>query len=180
MSCCILFLQWTYVLLNNFICTIATPTLILVINDKQVNANETIIFSYGQQYSVVCLAIDSRPDLSLSIYDSTTQISLATNNTNVYSNSTCNPTSNLCTGIYEILFDLDNTDHLFDQMTSLTCYGTSTDPNFGLTVSSARNVQIEQSVSTTSTTVATSESISYSSLITTQSNSISTTTQSMT
>ena len=59
---------------------LATPTLILFVNNEEISQNETITFEYGQQYVVICSAINSDPDVSLSIYDTTNGYSLDYNN----------------------------------------------------------------------------------------------------
>ena len=121
-----------------------------------------IEFKYGQVYSLTCTAVDSRPEVSLSLFDTDSLNELTINDPkNFISNSSCDlSTTKLCTSILQISFNLDQLNNRFDQMKSLTCLTTSKNSDVQMSIRQSRNVSV---ILQTTTTTATSSSTQTSS-----------------
>ena len=140
---------------------LATPTLAILVNNKIVNENDLIEFKYGQIYSLTCTAIDSRPEVSLSLFDTDSLNELTINDPkNFISNSSCDlSTTKLCTSILQVSFYLDQLNNRFDQMKSLTCLTSSKNNDVQMSIRQSRNVSV---ILQTTTTTSTSTLISTS------------------
>lgn len=128
------------------------PSLAILVDKKIVNENEVIEFKYGREYTLTCTAVDSRPEVTLTLFDSDSLIDLTFNNPNFISNSSCDLSTQLCTSILQITFNLDLTNNLFDKMKSLTCLTTSKNSDVPLSIKQSRNVSVILQTTTTSTT----------------------------
>ena len=122
-----------------------------------------IVFQYGQVYTLTCTAVDSRPDVSLSIFDSDTLNDLSYNNPNVFSNSSCDSSTQLCTSFLQISFSLDLTNNLFDNMKALTCLAKSKNNEIELSIQQTRKVLVILPTTTKSTSTKTTTSSSSTS-----------------
>jgi hypothetical protein len=143
-----------------------TPVIVLTVDNQIIDQNNTIIFNYGDQYTIICSAVNSKPNVSLSIFDTNNGISLSLNDQiNPVSTNNCDQTSGLCTSIYQVIFQLSD---IFNNMTSITCEAESVDSNFPLTVDLVRKVSVI-STTTTSSTLVSSSLTSLSTLSTTTS-----------
>lgn len=110
----------------------------LIFNNSVVNSNQTIILTKNNQtYTIVCASINSNPDVSLSLFDANSLISLSTASNSILQN-VCN--SSLCTNILQVSFQL--TDNAFDNLTSLTCSANSKNSTVPLYTSISRNVSV--------------------------------------
>ena len=111
-------------------------------NSSLVNQNQTISLTNDNSkkiYQIICSSIGSRPDVTLSLYDTKTLNQLS-NNFNSVIKSSCNNTYNLCNEI--LLVNFQFTDDRFNTMTSLSCGTTSKIIGVPLSVSIARNTTI--------------------------------------
>ena len=137
-----------------------TPTMALFINNQPILENETVTFEYGVDYLILCTAVNSRPDVSLTIYDTDTKLALSQNS--IY-NSTCDPTTEICNAFYQILFRLDDTNNNFDNMNSFTCFANSKINDLNLTKSIVRKINVilptTTEITTTTTTTTTTSNI---------------------
>lgn len=94
---------------------------------------------YKTVYQILCTSVTSKPDISLSIYDSNTRLSLSNTQNSITSNS-CD-SNNLCTNILQVNFQfLDNS---FNQMTSLSCTAESKNFLVPLTQTIRRDVNVQ-------------------------------------
>lgn len=142
------------------------PTLSLFVNNVPITEQETIEILYNQSYTLACSSVGSKPDVSLSLFDTMTNVSLSNGQNNITTGS-CDPNTLLCNQILQIVFSYDNTNNVFDQMTSLTCLAESKQPQlYPLRQSISRSVNVVLPPSTTSSpeTSAASSSISESSM----------------
>ena len=87
-------------------------------------------------YQIVCSAINSKPDISLTLYDSISKRMLS-NSQNSITSDTCN-SNNICTNILQVNFQFQ--DNSFNSMTSLSCTANSTNPLIPLISTISRNV----------------------------------------
>ena len=110
-------------------------------NNTLVNETQTIHlvndFS-NQTYPIVCASVNSKPDVSLTLFDQTSLRQLS-NNINSVSKNSC--TGNLCTNILQVNFQF--TDNSFNNMTSLACSAKSSNPNVPLYTAIYRNVIVQ-------------------------------------
>jgi len=111
----------------------------LVVDGLPIQSNDSISLSFNQTYKFVCSAINAKPDVNLSLYDSTSLLPLS-NGANNKSTSFCDPNS-LCTTILQV--DFQYVDPRFNNMSSLTCLANSNNPQVNLTTSIQRNVAIK-------------------------------------
>ena len=135
-------------------------------NNVPITEQDTIELLYNQSYTIACSSVGSKPDVSLSLFDTMTNVSLSNGQNNITTGS-CDPNTLLCNQILQIVFSYDNTNSVFDQMTSLTCLAESKQPQqYPLRQSISRNVNVVLPPSTTSSpaTSAVSSSISESSM----------------
>ena len=79
-------------------------------------------------YPIICAAIYSKPDVSLTLYDTNTLAPLSTNSNSINSKQ-CQAT-NVCTNILQVNFRFTN--NLFDHMTSVSCSTNSLNPTVPL------------------------------------------------
>ena len=90
-------------------------------------------------YQIVCTSVTSKPDVSLSLYDTNTVSSISNSQNSIISNS-CD-SNNLCTNILQVNFQfLDNS---FNEMTSLSCSANSKNVLIPLTQTISRNVNVQ-------------------------------------
>lgn len=93
----------------------------------------------NRTYSFVCSSVNSRPGVTLSIYDSNSMLSLAKGQINITQSSCL--AYNLCTEILQINFQFK--DQTFNNMTSVTCSTTSKDNLIPLISTISRNVTVK-------------------------------------
>jgi hypothetical protein len=118
-------------------------------NGSLINNNQTITLTRSntnQTYQFICSSIGSRPDVSLSLYDTNSSLKLS-NNLNSIEQSSCN-INNICTAILQVNFQF--TDASFDTMTSLSCGTSSKTPSVPLATSISRNTIVIDYLTTTS------------------------------
>ena len=106
--------------------------------------NETntinIVNDFSNQTSVIiCASINSKPDVTLTLYDKNSLIPLSTS-LNSYVKNT-HSSNDLYTNILQVNFQL--TDNQFNNMTSLACSAKSSNPNVPLYTAIYRNVSIQ-------------------------------------
>jgi hypothetical protein len=107
---------------------------------KMVQDNETIIFNnITSSYSITCIAVNAKPDVDLSLYDTNTLLPLSNNITNNSITGFCEQ-EDLCTRILQVNFAFY--DRSFINMTSLTCAAKSKDPMVDLSLQISRNVSV--------------------------------------
>ena len=110
------------------------------VNNVVIQPNGTInlINQNNEIQRFVCSALNSKPDVVLSLFDTNTGIPLS-DGINNKSSGSCDP-NNLCTQVLQV--DFQFTDSRFLNMTSLTCAASSTNNQVDLTTSIQRNVTI--------------------------------------
>ena len=140
---------------------VVIPTLSLIVNNNTILSNQTIslINSNNNMYILSCIAISSKPDVDLSMFDINTQLNLANglkNQTTGYCDS-----NNLCTKVLQVNFQF--TDSRFTNLSSITCLAKSNNIAVNLTASIQRNVTVISLISTTTTTptVSTTSKLNY-------------------
>jgi hypothetical protein len=107
-----------------------------------VSETETIELLYNQSYSITCSSVGSKPDVTLILFDTNTNVSLSNGQNNITSGS-CDQNTQLCNQILQIVFSYDSTNNFFDQMTSITCFAESKQPDlYPLSRSISRNVNV--------------------------------------
>ena len=118
-----------------------TPILSVLVDSVPIKANESInlIVSNITTYKIACSAVNSKPDVDLSIFDTNSLLSLS-NGLNNKSYGFCD-TKNLCTSVLEIDFQVY--DARLYNMTSLTCATTSRNPLVSLSASTQRNISVK-------------------------------------
>ena len=94
----------------------------------------------NRTYQFACSAINSKPDVSLVLYDTNSMKSLSTG-LNSATLDTCDSILRLCTVILQVNFQFQ--DNTFDNMTSLTCSANSSDPDVPSYTNTSRNVKIQ-------------------------------------
>ena len=172
--------------LNHSMPYLVYPTLSLFVNNVPVSESDTIELLYNQSYTISCSSVGSKPDVSLSMFDTNTNLSLSNGQNNITTGS-CDPNTLLCNQILQIVFSYDSTNNLFDQMTSITCLAESKQPDlYPLSRSIARNVNVVLPPPTTTTspvpmtstmtTLSTEAILSTSSVITSTTGEMSTST----
>lgn len=108
-------------------------------NNSVVYPNQTIrLVNSNKTYPIVCSSIGSRPDVTLSLYDTNSLIQLS-NNANSIILSTCD-TNGVCNEILQVNFKF--TDDRFNSMESLSCGTVSKVLSVPLTLSIARNTSV--------------------------------------
>lgn len=112
-----------------------------MVDNVPIKANESIslIVSNITAYKIACSAVNSKPDVDLSIYDTNTLLPLS-NGLNNKSTGFCDA-NNLCTSVLEVDFQVY--DSRFYNMTSLTCATRSKNPQVDLSVSTQRNISVK-------------------------------------
>lgn len=108
---------------------------------KMVQENETIVFTNttNASYIITCIAVNAKPDVDLSVYDTHTLLPLSNNISNSSITGFCEQ-DDLCTRILQIRFQFY--DPRFINMTSLTCATKSKDPMVDLNAKISRNVSV--------------------------------------
>ena len=106
-----------------------------------IQPNDTIYLlnQNNETYRFVCSALNSKPDVVLSLYDTNTGLPLS-DGLNNKSTGLCDP-NNLCTQLLQV--DFQFTDSRFLNMTSLTCSATSTNSQVDLIATISRNVTVK-------------------------------------
>lgn len=120
----------------------------LIVDGIPVQSNDTISLSSNQTYKFVCTAINAKPDVDLSLYDSNSLLPLS-NGANNKSTGFCDA-NNLCSKILQV--DFQFVDPRFNNMSSLTCQANSNNPQVNLTTSIQRNVEIKSQAPVSLTT----------------------------
>ena len=92
----------------------------------------------NRTYQIACAAINAKPNVNLTLFDTSSMRSLSTSSNSV-TQETCD-TYNLCTDIFQVNFQFQ--DNSFDNMTSLTCSANSSDLDVPLYRTTLRNVTI--------------------------------------
>ena len=110
------------------------------VNNVVIESNGTInlINQNNEIHRFVCTALNSKPDVVLSLYDTNTGLPLS-DGLNNKSTGFCD-SNNLCSQVLQV--DFQFTDSRFLNMSSLTCAAVSNNPNVDLTTSIQRNVTI--------------------------------------
>jgi len=115
--------------------------MVFIINNSIVYPNQTITLNsnLNATYPIYCSSIDSKPDVSLIMYDTNRLISLSTS-TNSFTQKTCSA-DNRCRNILLVNFQFPNS--LFNSsLTSISCSANSTIPNVPLYSVISRNVTV--------------------------------------
>lgn len=99
----------------------------------------TLMVPSSTIYQIRCLALNSKPDVILNLYDNKTLNSLG-NSSNSAMSYTCD-TYNLCSVLYQVNFQL-SIDSPFVNMTLLTCMDMSVFPQVDLNNTITRNVLV--------------------------------------
>ncbi len=92
----------------------------------------------NRTYQVICAAVNSKPNVDISLFDTTT-LTILSNSSNSQLTSSCNA-ANLCTTILATSFQFNGNQ--FNSLTSLSCSSNSSNPNVPLFVSTSRNVSV--------------------------------------
>ena len=131
----------------------------MAVDNVVVSESNTISLFYNQTYAISCSSVGSKPDVSLSLFDTASGISLSNGQNNITSGS-CDSNTLLCNEILQIVFSYDS---IFDQMTSITCKAESKYPSlYPLTASISRSVLVVPLPPTTTTTTPISTSFGVS------------------
>jgi hypothetical protein len=111
------------------------------VNNVTYNQSDTITFAYPSSnvYQIICFSSNSKPDVTLSLFDSNSSVSLG-NSTNSGTTYTCDA-NQLCNVVYVVNFQMPPGSP-FVSMTSLTCKATSTVPLVNLDTSISRKVVV--------------------------------------
>lgn len=106
-----------------------------------IQPNDTIYLlnQNNETYRFVCSALNSKPDVVLSLYDTNTNLTLS-NGFNNKSSGLCDP-NNLCTQVLQV--DFQFSDSRFINMTSLSCSAFSTNSQVDLIATTSRNVSVK-------------------------------------
>jgi hypothetical protein len=115
------------------------PLLSFVVGTTVIAEGDTAVLNVSNTYQIACLAVDSKPDVNLEIFDSDTFRRLG-NAANSQSSHNCDA-NNLCSVIYSLTLVL-GPDSPFLSTTSLTCQATSVLPQINLLYSISRNVRV--------------------------------------
>ena len=115
----------------------------IIFDGQIVNSSQTIDFikdfKSNQTYQIICSAINAKPNVNLTLYDTTSLKSLSTSSNSVIQEN-CGA-YDLCTDILQVNFQFQ--DNSFDNMTSLTCSANSSDLDVPLYRTTSRNVTIK-------------------------------------
>jgi hypothetical protein len=115
--------------------------MVFFFNNLLVNSNQTItLFSnVNATYPIICSSINSKPDVSLIMYDTNRLISLSTSSNSI-TQKTCSA-DNRCTNVLLVNFLFPN--GLFNSsLTSISCSADSIIPNVPLNSLISRNVTV--------------------------------------
>ena len=113
----------------------------ILFNNSIIYENQTIslINDYtNKTYQIVCASINSKPDVSLSLYDKNTLIPLSNSLNSIVENS-CSST-NLCKNILQVNLVLE--DNRFNALTSIACSANSSNVNVPLNSYIFRNTSV--------------------------------------
>ena len=113
-------------------------------NGIQTYSNQTLSFTRdltNPTYEIVCASLGSKPDVSLSLYDTNSFIQLS-NSLNSIIQGSCS-SLNLCNQYLQVNFQF--TDSRFDSMASLSCSTSSKNPSIQLTQYIQRNTTVLKS-----------------------------------
>jgi hypothetical protein len=115
----------------------------IIFDGQIVNSSQAIElikdFKSNQTYQIVCAAVNAKPNVNLTLYDTTSMRSLSTSSNSLVQES-CGA-YDLCTDILQVNFQFQ--DNSFDNMTSLTCSANSSDLDVPLNSKTSRNVTIK-------------------------------------
>jgi hypothetical protein len=128
------------------------PILVMFLNSSLINSNQTITLTRSnanQTYQFICSSIGSRPDVSLSLYDTNSSLKIS-NNLNSIEITTCN-INDICRAILQVNFQF--IDASFNTMTSISCGTSSKTPSVPLTTSISRNTVVIDYLTTSSKTL---------------------------
>jgi len=115
------------------------PILNMLFNNSIVNSNQTInlINDFtNKTIPIVCASINSKPNVTLVMYDSNT-LTILSNDSNSIIESSCN--NSLCTNILQLNFGLKALSNL----TSISCSAKSTNQQVPLILTISRNISIQ-------------------------------------
>ena len=115
--------------------------MVFIINNSIVYPNQTITLNsnLNATYQILCSSVNSKPDVSLIMYDTNRLISLSTSSNSI-NQKTCSA-DNRCTNILLVNFQFPNS--LFNSsLTSISCSANSTIPNVPLYSVISRNVTV--------------------------------------
>jgi hypothetical protein len=117
------------------------PVLSLSVNNVTYNQSDTITFNYPSStiYQIICFSSNSKPDVTLSLFDSNSSVSLG-NSSNSATTYTCD-SNQLCNVVYVVNFQMPPGSP-FVSMTSLTCMASSVVPLVNLDTMISRKVFI--------------------------------------
>lgn len=129
----------TSLLIINY--SLAVPSLSLAVNNQTYGSGDTInlVYPSTSTYQIACISANSKPDVNLNIFDSTSMQPLG-NSANSATTHVCDA-FNLCNVVYVVSFQLDFGSP-FASMTSLTCMATSAVVQVNLDTSIVRKVNI--------------------------------------
>jgi len=114
----------------------------MFVNNSLIYSNQTLNLTRdnsNKTYQIICASIGSRPDVTLSLYDTNSLLKLE-NTSNKLRQSSCNSTNNICTELLQVNFKL--IDDSFDSMTSLACSTSSKNLNVPLSMFVSRNTKV--------------------------------------
>jgi hypothetical protein len=114
-------------------------------NNVTYNSSDTIILNYPSSavYQIICYSANSKPDVTLSLFDSNTSLSLG-NSSNSATTYSCD-SYGLCNVVYIVNFQL-SAGSPFLSMTSLSCMANSVIPEVNLDTTISRRIQIINSL----------------------------------
>ena len=117
------------------------PTVILLLNSQIVSQNQSINLirdSSNRIYQFVCTSVNSKPDVTLALYD-TNSFKTISNSLNSILQKSCT-SLNLCNNILQVNFQL--LDNSFDTLKSITCSANSSLANVILFETVQRNASV--------------------------------------
>lgn len=122
------------------------PVLAVSVNNVTYNASDTISLTYPSPtaYQVICVAVNSKPDVALALFDSNSSLSLG-NASNSATSSSCDATYRLCNTVYAVSLQLA-VGSPFASMSSLTCMATSKIAQVDLNTTLSRAVRINNTL----------------------------------
>ena len=114
--------------------------MVLFYNNLPINANQTITLVALPNYvnTIACASVYSRPDITLTLYDTQSLLPLSTS-LNSNNTKSCLQ-SNVCTNILYVYFQFQNNQ--FNSLNSISCSANSTNPNVPLLSVITRNATI--------------------------------------
>lgn len=114
--------------------------MVMFYNNLPINESQTISLVALPNYvnTIVCASVNSRPDITLTLYDTQSLLPLSTS-LNSNNTKSCLQ-SNVCTNLLYVYFQFQNNQ--FNSLNSISCSANSTNLNVPLLSVITRNVTI--------------------------------------